>query len=64
MILHDIEEWEAMEDVNANPILLYIGFVLPEDILLIQDFQEQTKILWAQMLRGRISRMWNSAYRC
>jgi ribonuclease HI len=64
MILHGIEEWESIESANDKPVPLYRGSVLPEDILLIQAFQEQTAIGWDQLLRGRISLKWNSAYRC
>ncbi len=57
-IMHGITSWEH----HDHPTPLFRGSVRPDDIGLVQAFQDQTVIGWDQLLRGRISKKWGEVF--
>ncbi len=63
MLLHGVESWANSPD-KEDPTPLYRGSIQPEDIALVQAFQDQNTIGWDHLHRGRISKWWRVAFLC
>jgi hypothetical protein len=62
MLLHGLEQWEAMETISTSPKLLFRGCLAPAEIALIQAFHNQSAIGWDHLLRGMLSKHWEHTY--
>jgi hypothetical protein len=62
-LLHRIESWANSPNKEA-PTPLYRGSIRPEDIALVQAFQDQNTIGWDHLHRGRISKRWRVPFLC
>jgi len=61
MLLHGLEQWEAMETISTSPKPLFHGSLVTAEIALIQAFHNQSAIEWDHLLRGRLSKHWEHA---
>jgi hypothetical protein len=64
MLLHGIHQWELVHCGKISSVSpLFRRSVSPVDTLLILAFQSQTSIGWDQLLSGRLSSSWGTAYK-
>jgi hypothetical protein len=63
-LLHGLSQREAYQCGDITSLTsLFCSFVSPVDTLLTQAFHSQTSIRWDQLLRGRLSKSWDIAYK-